>query len=173
VLGGAEALARLTRAAHARGIKVLGDFTTNHTGDTHAWFRKAQADPGCDERGFYFWEHGGYVCWLGVKSLPKLNYDSQVLRQRVFEDREGVVRKWVAGPDGLDGWRVDVANMTGRHKSQDLNRELAHQMRQAMHDSRPGSASTATTSPWSFGGRLGRRHELRRFHPAGLDLVAG
>jgi alpha-glucosidase len=51
VLGGAEALARLTRAAHARGIKVLGDFTTNHTGDTHAWFQKAQAGPGCDARG--------------------------------------------------------------------------------------------------------------------------
>jgi alpha-glucosidase len=52
-----------------------------------------------------------------VKSLPKLNYVSHVLRQRVFEDRDGVVRKWVAGPDGLDGWRVDVANMTGRHKT--------------------------------------------------------
>jgi len=29
--------------------------------------------------------------------------------------------------------------MTGRHKTQDLKYELAHQMRQAMHDSRPGS----------------------------------
>jgi alpha-glucosidase len=139
MLGGAEALARLTRAAHARGMKVLGDFTANHTGDTHEWFRKAQADHESDERGFYFWEDGGYVSWLGVKSLPKLNYDSQVLRQRVFEDSDGVVRRWLSGPDGLDGWRVDVANMTGRHKTQDLNHEVAAQMRQAMHDSKPES----------------------------------
>jgi len=139
VLGGDEALARLTQAAHSRGMRVLGDFTTNHTGDTHEWFQKAQADPECDERGFYFWEDGGYVAWLGVKSLPKLNYDSQVLRQRVFEDTGGVVRKWITGPDGLDGWRVDVANMTGRYKTQSLNHEVATQMRQAMHDTSPDS----------------------------------
>ena len=139
VLGGDEALGRLTRAAHARGMRVLGDFTTNHTGDSHEWFQKAQADPDCDERAFYFWEDGGYVSWLGVKSLPKLNYGSQLLRQRVFEDSDGVVRKWTAGPDGLDGWRVDVANMTGRHKAQDVNHEVAQQMRRAMRDSRPDS----------------------------------
>jgi len=139
VLGGDEALTRLTAAAHARGMRVLGDFTTNHTGDTHEWFRKALADPECDERGFYFWEDGGYASWLGFKSLPKLNYDSQVLRQRVFEDTGGVVRRWITGPDGLDGWRVDVANMTGRYKAQDVNHEVARQMRQAMHDSRPDS----------------------------------
>jgi alpha-glucosidase len=120
-------------------MKVLGDFTTNHTGDAHEWFRKAQADPECEERGFYFWEDGGYASWLGVKSLPKLNYDSQVLRQRVFEDAGGVVRRWISGPDGLDGWRVDVANMTGRHKAQDLNHGVAAQMRRAMRDSSPDS----------------------------------
>ena len=137
VLGGDEALERLVDAAHVLGMKVLGDFTTNHTGDTHAWFEKALADPESDERGFYFWEDGGYVSWLGVKSLPKLNYDSQLLRQRVFEDPSGVVRKWISGSHGLDGWRVDVANMTGRYKAQDVNHELARQMRQAMHESRP------------------------------------
>ena len=74
-----------------------------------------------------------------MKSLPKLNYESQLLRQRVFEDPGGVVRKWISGPQGLDGWRVDVANMTGRYKRQDLNHELALQMRAAMHDSAPDS----------------------------------
>ena len=139
MLGGDEALSRLTSAAHACGMKVLGDFTTNHTGDTHEWFQKALTDPECDERSFYFWEDGGYVAWLGVKSLPKLNYGSQVLRHRVFEDAGGVARKWISGPDGLDGWRVDVANMTGRYKSQNLNHEVACQMRDAMHQTRPDS----------------------------------
>jgi len=143
MLGGDEALARLTEAAHARGMRVLGDFTTNHTGEAHEWFQKASADPQSDERSFYFWEDGGYVSWLGVKSLPKLNYDSQLLRQRIFEDQDGVVRKWISGPQGLDGWRVDVANMTGRYKAQDLNHEVARQMRQAMHDSRPDALLVA------------------------------
>jgi glycosidase len=112
VLGGDFALRRLVRAAHARGMKLLGDFTANHTGATHDWFQKAQADPDCDERGFYFWMDDGYVGWFGAKSLPKLNYESQVLRHGVFEDSDGVGRRWISGPDGLDGWRVDVANMT-------------------------------------------------------------
>src|SRR5207253_3217763 len=38
LLGGDEALASLTRAAHARGIRVISDLTTNHTGDKHEWF---------------------------------------------------------------------------------------------------------------------------------------
>ncbi len=139
VLGGEEALVRLIEEAHERGMRVLGDFTANHTGDTHEWFQKAQAHPESDERDFYLWEDGGYVSWLGVKSLPKLNYDSQALRQRVFEDGNGVVRKWISGSSGLDGWRVDVANMTGRYKTQDLNHDVARQMRQAMHDSAPDS----------------------------------
>ena len=45
LLGGAPALRRLTKAAHERGMKVMGDFTTNHTGNAHEWFLKA-AGPG-------------------------------------------------------------------------------------------------------------------------------
>jgi len=138
VLGGDEALARLTEAAHARGMRVLGDFTTNHTGAAHEWFAKAQADETSDERGFYFWdEDDEYVAWLGVKSLPKLNYDSAELRRRVFDDADGVVRKWVSGEHGLDGWRVDVANMTGRYRDQDHNQEIARHMRAAMAEASP------------------------------------
>ena len=44
LLGGNEALASLSRSAHARGIRVLGDLTTNHVGSRHDWFVRAQAD---------------------------------------------------------------------------------------------------------------------------------
>lgn len=73
LLGGAPALRRLTKAAHERGMKVMGDFTTNHTGNAHEWFLKA-AGPGgknTPERDYYIWEDGTYVAWLGVPSLPK------------------------------------------------------------------------------------------------------
>ena len=38
LLGGSEAYARLSAAVHERGWRILGDLTTNHTGDTHEWF---------------------------------------------------------------------------------------------------------------------------------------
>jgi alpha-glucosidase len=41
------------------------------------------------------------------------------------------VRKWLGPDGGLDGWRVDVANMTGRYGGQDLNHEVAREMRVA------------------------------------------
>lgn len=132
VLGGDQALERLVEAAHGRGMRVLGDLTTNHTGASHEWFETARDDPDSDERGFYFFEGEDYVSWLGVPTLPKLNYNSPELRRRLFEDHDGVVRRWISGAHGLDGWRVDVANMTGRYKAEDHNQEVARAMRQAM-----------------------------------------
>lgn len=134
LLGGDAALDRLTAAAHARGMKVMGDFTTNHTGDTHEWFvtASAQGGEGTAEHGFYIWEDGDYVSWLGVKTLPKLNHLDLELRRRLFEDEAGVVRRWLSGAHALDGWRVDVANMTGRWRDTDVNHEVARQMRESM-----------------------------------------
>jgi alpha-glucosidase len=109
LLGGDDALASLIRAAHARGLRVLGDLTTNHTGVEHEWF------PG--ERDFYFFDESlkhGYESWFGVPTLPKLNWGSPRLREAMA----GVARRWL--DFGLDGWRIDVANMTGRRGAEDL-----------------------------------------------------
>lgn len=132
VLGGDEAYQRLIDAAHERGLRVLGDLTTNHTGRHHEWFRAAQADPTSPEAGFYvFHEHPeDYHSWLGHRSLPTLDYTSQELRRRMYEGADSVVGRWVAA--GLDGWRIDVANMTGRQGAVDLTREVARGVREAM-----------------------------------------
>ncbi|HET7396989.1 MAG TPA: glycoside hydrolase family 13 protein [Intrasporangium sp.] len=134
LLGGDAALRRLTSAAHERGMKVMGDFTTNHTGDRHEWFVTATGPGGrrAVERDFYIWEGDDYVAWLGVRSLPKLNHLNAELRRRIFQDRAGVVGKWLGPSGGLDGWRVDVANMTGRWRSTDVNHDVAREMRDAM-----------------------------------------
>ena len=138
VLGGEEALGRLTDAAHARGIRVLGDITTNHTGDSHEWFTAARRSARSAERAFYFWtSRTAYVGWLGVPSLPKLNWDSAELRRRFLDDPDGPVRRWLGAAGGLDGWRVDVANMTGRQGSRDINRQVAVWTRDAVADARP------------------------------------
>ena len=124
LLGGDEALASLTRAAHMRGMRVVSDLTTNHTGDRHEWFTAG-------ERELYlFDEDGDYEAWWGIKTLPKLNWRSPELRRRL----QHVARKWLQPPFDLDGWRVDVANMSGRTHATDLNRDVAPTLRRVLDD---------------------------------------
>ena len=121
LLGGDEALASLLRAAHARGVRVIGDLTLNHSGVDHDWFTT--------EQGYYYFDEalpGGYASWFGVKSLPKLNWGSPALGAQM----QAVAKQWL--DLGLDGWRIDVANMTGRHGDADLTREAARAIRSVL-----------------------------------------
>lgn len=188
LLGGDEALVRLVDAAHERGIRVIGDLTSNHSGDGHEWFASALADPEAEEAAFYYWldtvqaelapeetassadavdasyavtdaapgapdapaagaaaaPAGGpaaprrsYVSWLGVPSLPKFNWNSEVLRRRFIEGEESVVARWLRPPFNLDGWRIDVANMTGRYLDEDHNAEVRRIIRRTMNEVNP------------------------------------
>jgi alpha-glucosidase len=122
LLGGDEALVSLAEAAHARSIRLVGDITLNHTGDKHEWFQAARADASAPERSFYYFDEsipGGYESWLGHRTLPKLDWRSIELRAHFA----GVLRRYL--DLGLDGWRVDVANMVGRYRDVDLNREVS------------------------------------------------
>ena len=138
LLGGDEALARLAGAVHARGWRILGDLTTNHCGDAHPWFRAARAAPDAPEREmFYFDPDGGYESWLGVASLPKLDWASSELRRRFLAGPDALATRWLRPPVGLDGWRVDVANMTGRRGRDDHTHTVAALLRAAMAAVRP------------------------------------
>jgi alpha-glucosidase len=120
LLGGDEALASLLVAAHARGIRVVGDLTTNHVGVGHDWFGS--------HPGFFYVDGDRYESWMGVRTLPKLNWTSGGLREQMAR----VVRRWL--DFGLDGWRIDVANMTGRHGEDELAHEAARVVRRAAGD---------------------------------------
>ncbi|ROO51181.1 alpha-glucosidase [Micromonospora sp. Llam0] len=138
LLGGDDALARLSAAVHARGWRLLGDITSNHTGDAHPWFTAAGSDVTSAERElYYFGDDGDYESWLGVKSLPKLNWGSAELRRRFVDGPSSVARRWLLPPYGLDGWRIDVANMTGRRGADALTLEVAALLRRAVADTRP------------------------------------
>ncbi|MGP7961546.1 alpha-amylase family glycosyl hydrolase [Sanguibacter sp. A247] len=135
LLGGDEALIRLVEAAHTRGIRVIGDLTTNHTGDAHEWFTTAHHAPGTPESEFYYWNddaNDDYVAWADVPSLPKLNWNSAELRRRFVEGPTSVVARWLLPPFHLDGWRIDVANQTGRLGTDDLNRDVQRTVRATM-----------------------------------------
>lgn len=149
LLGGDDALVRLVEAAHARGMRVVGDLTTNHTGDTHEWFVAAHRRPGAPESDFYYWKDAAqedYVAWCDVPSLPKLDWTSTELRRRFIEGPESVVARWLQPPFNLDGWRIDVANMTGRLGDVDLNREVQRLVRDTMDAVAPGSVLYAEST---------------------------
>ena len=150
IAGGDAALERLSAAAHVRGLRLVGDITTNHCGAGHEWFERAVQDPASPERGmFLFDEDGAYESWYGVPSLPKLDWRSPLVRERMT----ATVRRWLPL---YDGWRVDVANMTGRSGDVDVNHEVSRHLAAELADAHP--------EPMLVG-----EHN----HDAGPDLDAG
>lgn len=133
LLGGDAAMARLSAAAHERGIRLMGDLTTNHCGDTHEWFQTALADPDSPEAKFFFFtEHPHkYDAWWNIPEMPIFDHRSAELRRRLYDGPGSVVAKWL-GPHALDAWRIDVANMTGIHGEINLSHEVATTIRRTM-----------------------------------------
>jgi alpha-glucosidase len=134
LLGGNKALSALIEESHKRGFKIIGDLTTNHSGDGHEWFKASHNKPGAPETEFYYFSKGNkeYDAWFGVPSLPKFNWKSTELRKRFIEGKTSVVAKWLKAPFGFDGWRIDVANMTGRIRDEDMYAEVAQVVRKTM-----------------------------------------
>lgn len=148
LLGGDQALVDLVEAAHARGIRVIGDLTANHSGAAHEWFIKALADPGSEEAGYYYFspDHSSYESWWGVPSLPKFNWSSNALRRRFVTDDDSVVARWLKPPFNLDGWRIDVGNMTGRLGAVDLNHDVARLIAGRVREINPNAALLAEST---------------------------
>ncbi|SIT68103.1 glycoside hydrolase family 13 protein [Microbacterium sp. RU33B] len=140
LLGGDAAYLRLIEAARARGIRIMGDLTSNHSGSAHEWFRAAHRHPGAPESEFYYFlddDNEDYVSWLGAPTLPKFDWSSTELRRRFVEGPDSVVAKWLSEPYRIDGWRIDVANMTGRLGDTDLNESVRRAIRRTMIDIEP------------------------------------
>ncbi len=138
-LGGNEALVALREAFDQRGWYLIMDVTHNHTGSLHPWFLEAQKDENAPSADFYTFYHrpDDYEAWLGVRSLPKLNYRSHKLREVMYAGEDSVLRHWLKPPYRIDGWRLDVANMAGRQGSIQLGHKIGRGMRQAVKSLKP------------------------------------
>ncbi len=158
LLGGDEALRSLLEAAHARDIRVIGDLTTNHVGIGHDWFAK--------HPDFFYVDGDEYAAWMGVPTLPKLNWESAELRAEMVR----VVRKWL--DFGLDGWRIDVANMTGRHGDDRRRARRCARGSRGRRRRRHRGGARSRLSPRPRRRRLARRDELRRLPAARLVVAA-
>jgi alpha-glucosidase len=151
LLGGNRDFLSLLDATRKSKIRVLGDLTTNHTGNLHEWFVRASTNKSSKERSFYFWDKKiphGYVGWWGVPSLPKLNFASQALRKAMYSGPQSVVKRWLKAPFLLDGWRIDVGNMTGRYEGADLHREVMLGIRQAVEETNSDAWLVAENADW-------------------------
>ncbi|WP_418276560.1 glycoside hydrolase family 13 protein [Isoptericola jiangsuensis] len=169
LLGGDEAYARLSAAVHARGMRLMGDITTNHTGEGHEWFARALGDATSPEHGMYVWDDPatggdvartpdgrGYASWLGFGSLPKLDWGSPETWHRMVSGPSSPIARYLRPPFDLDGWRVDVANMTGRWAHEDRTHEVARALRAVVERERADGALIA-----------------EHFHDATADLGVG
>ncbi len=135
-LGGDEALARLSEALHAEGIKLILDISINHSGSDHPWFVEGKAG-GPTREFYYFDDNNEYLAWYGFSTLPQLNYRSEKLRGRMWRDADSVLRKYLKPPYSIDGWRFDVANQTGRNHMDNFSEEIWREVRAAIKEENP------------------------------------
>ncbi len=137
--GGDEALIALRQALTARKMRYILDVVPNHCGYGHSWFQAARRDPEAPEAEFFtFTRHPEeYAAWLGVWSLPKLNYQSVELQRRIYAGEQSVFRHWLRPPFSADGWRIDVANMLARQGEIQMGTQIARGIRRAVKETNP------------------------------------
>lgn len=141
-LGTNQEFAQLTTRLKQDGIYMILDGIFNHCGIANRFFNRCQyyPEPGAYQDAdnpysefFTFYKHPDeYACWLGVDTLPKLNYRSQKLRDIMYRDQQSVMQFWLDHPYEIDGWRLDVANMMARQDEYQGHREMFYEMRQTI-----------------------------------------
>jgi alpha-glucosidase len=127
---------QLIKAAHQRQLKVLLDFVPNHTSTQHPWFQNALTSRDAKYRDYYIWADGkswgrrpnNWRSWFGGSAWqyhrPTKQYylhnflpqqaDLNWRNPKVQEEFDGVMRFWL--DKGVDGFRIDVANMLIKDK---------------------------------------------------------
>src|SRR5258708_6283431 len=95
--GGDEALVALRKALDERNMRLILDIVPNHCSSDHPWFLAAQADSSASTAEYFTFgkSRDEYESWLGVRSLPKLNYRSEHLRQEMYAGEDSIMRYWV------------------------------------------------------------------------------
>jgi len=111
---------QLINEAHARGIKVIIDLVMNHTSNQHSWFVESTNNES-DKRDWYVWSdtnpgfsgpwgqtvwhysNGSYFYGLFWSGMPDLNYNTQAVKDEMFD----IARFWLEDMN-VDGFRLDA-----------------------------------------------------------------
>ncbi|CAA9580437.1 MAG: GH13_21 / GH13_20 / GH13 / GH13_36 / GH13_ 16 / GH13_23 / GH13_31 / GH13_40 / GH13_2 / GH13 _17 / GH13_29 / GH13_30 / GH13_4 / GH13_1 / GH13 _35 / GH13_19 / GH13_37 [uncultured Truepera sp.] len=144
--GGNGALERLCSELRERGFRLILDAVVNHTSERHPWFDRygehaeVGAYGGGETRGFYSFaseDPDSYHGWVGVKTLPVLDFSHPVVRRRVYEDPDALLRVWLRPPYSIDGWRFDVVHMLGDGPGAKNNAAYVRGFRRALREENP------------------------------------
>lgn len=116
VLGTEEDFKSLVGSAKKLGIRIILDGVFNHTGCDSIYFdinnrtgKGAYRNPDSPYRSWYtFKDDGSYDCWWGIADLPAVNELEPSYIDYIITGKNSVIRKWFS--DGIDGWRLDVAD---------------------------------------------------------------
>ena len=137
--GGEQALIALREALDERGMRLMLDIVPNHCSSMHEWFLEAQKNLDAPTRDYFTFGATSalYESWLGVSSLPKLNYHSEHLRQEMYAGEDAIMRYWLRPPYRIDGWRIDVANMLARQGESQLEHKIGRGIRRAVKSESP------------------------------------
>ena len=108
-LGGDEAFAHLVKEAKKEGIRIMLDGVFSHTGDDSIYFQEAKNNPASPYRAWYTFTHTPpyYEAWWGIPSLPNVREEEPSYMEFMLGE-DGVIRHWLR--QGVDGWRLDVAD---------------------------------------------------------------
>ena len=113
---------RFVKECHAQGIKVIIDGVFNHTGDQF-WAFKDVMENGANSpyKDWYKIKSYGppvdYQGWYGSRQLPEIRQDENGLVPGIRDHIMNITKHWMdpyrnGNPsDGVDGWRLDVADL--------------------------------------------------------------
>ncbi len=145
-LGGNPALAELSAAVHARGMRLVLDAVVNHTGANHPWFNRfgrhdtlgAYQSAESPWRTWYlFTAAHDYTGWKGHASLPVLDFANPQVRAAVYAAPGAILRRWMRPPYAIDGWRFDVIHMLGEGSGARNNSRYVREFRRALREENP------------------------------------
>ena len=130
---------------------ILLDGVFNHTGDTNCWFGRSTYDGfTCSVTGAYQSQSSPYYGWYtfqswpnayssfgGYSGMPKLDYGASgsAVRQQVYGGLGSIVRTYLEPPYGIDGWRLDSAQLldaAGGGGSDATNHQIMRELRAAV-----------------------------------------
>lgn len=162
------------KAAHDRGLKVIGELVINHTSNQHEWFQRAREAPvGSIERDFYVWSDTpdkyqdariiftdtetsnwswdpvakAYYWHRFFHHQPDLNFENPAVRQEILR----ILRLWL--DRGLDGLRLDAVpylyEQEGTNcESLPQTHAFLKEMRAIMDAEYPGRMLLAEANQW-------------------------
>jgi len=138
LLGTNEELELLFKEAADAGISVMLDGVFSHTGDDSLYFNRygrydsvgAYQSQESPYYGWFTFKHfpEEYRCWWNFDSLPECRKDNENYQQFMFQDKTGIVPRWIHA--GSSGWRLDVAD----ELSMDFLRKLRKSAKKARRD---------------------------------------